>query len=188
MTKRKSRCSPSLGRASNAGLSLIEVLVALVVGLLVVAGASVMLLNQLKGHRRLLLESRLQQDLQVVVDLMSRSLRRQGYSDPDNANITDWRLSQGVIQMKWDHGTWQSLTDIDNMMVTGLDMPATERQVELGSLCTPACTLTDGSCPRVATRSIELTVTARAASDSTLQREIRDTIVVRNPQVTGACP
>ncbi|MET0519281.1 MAG: prepilin-type N-terminal cleavage/methylation domain-containing protein, partial [Burkholderiaceae bacterium] len=66
------------GGAWQRGISLIELMVGITIGMIVVAGASVMAVNQLAEHRRLMLEIQVQQDLRAAADLMLRELRRSG--------------------------------------------------------------------------------------------------------------
>jgi type IV pilus assembly protein PilW len=63
---------------SQRGVSLIELMVGIAIGMIVVAGASVMAVNQIAEHRRLALEIQLQQDLRAASDLMLKELRRAG--------------------------------------------------------------------------------------------------------------
>lgn len=65
------------GRAQR-GLSLVELMVGIAVGLFVVAGASMVVSTQLGDNRRLLLETQLQQDLRASTDIITRELRRAG--------------------------------------------------------------------------------------------------------------
>ncbi len=65
--------------AAQRGFGLIEMMVGITVGLIVVAGASLMMVNQVNEHRRLMLETQVQQDLRAVADLVLRDLRRSGY-------------------------------------------------------------------------------------------------------------
>jgi prepilin peptidase dependent protein B len=67
-----------MSRVDSRGFSLIELMVGIAVGMIVVAGASLMMTNQLTEHRRLTLETQVQQDLRAVADLMLRDLRRAG--------------------------------------------------------------------------------------------------------------
>jgi type IV pilus assembly protein PilW len=60
------------------GLSLVELMVGIAVGLFVLAGATLMLSTQLGDNRRLLLETQLQQDLRATMDIITRELRRAG--------------------------------------------------------------------------------------------------------------
>jgi type IV pilus assembly protein PilW len=60
------------------GLSLVELMVGITVGLFVVAAAATLVANQLSDNRRLLLETQMQQDLRATMDIMTRQLRRAG--------------------------------------------------------------------------------------------------------------
>jgi len=60
------------------GLSLVELMVGVVVGLFVVAAASLLVSGQLAENRRLLLDTQLQQDLRASADIIARELRRVG--------------------------------------------------------------------------------------------------------------
>lgn len=62
-------------------MSLVELMVGIAVGLFVVAAASMLVSTQLTDNRRLLLETQLQQDLRATADIITRELRRSGYSN-----------------------------------------------------------------------------------------------------------
>jgi prepilin peptidase dependent protein B len=66
-------------RALARGLSLVELLVGVVVGLFIVGGAAYFAVNFSTDNRRLLLEARLTQDMRAAMDIVSRDLRRAGY-------------------------------------------------------------------------------------------------------------
>jgi type II secretory pathway pseudopilin PulG len=66
-------------RRMQRGLSIVELMVGLALGLFVVAGATVVTSTQLGDNRRLLLETQLQQDLRSSADIIARELRRAGY-------------------------------------------------------------------------------------------------------------
>ena len=61
------------------GLSIVELMVGIVVGLLVVTGALSMSAGNLNKSRRLLADVRFNQDLRAAADLITRDLRRAGY-------------------------------------------------------------------------------------------------------------
>ena len=61
------------------GLTIVELLVGMAVGLFLVASAAMLLANHLRDQRGLLLEARLMQDLRSAADLIARDLRRAGY-------------------------------------------------------------------------------------------------------------
>lgn len=71
------------------GLSLVELMVGIAVGLLVVAGATMVVANQLGDNRRLLLETQVQQDLRAAADIVTRELRRAGGWE-DQARLGLW--------------------------------------------------------------------------------------------------
>ena len=61
------------------GMTIVEMLVGLAIGLVVFAGAVTLLARQLHEQRALLAETRLTQDLRNAADLIARDLRRAGY-------------------------------------------------------------------------------------------------------------
>lgn len=61
-------------------MSLVELLVGIAIGLFVAAAAAMLVANQLSSNRQLLLETQVQQDLRAAVDIMTREIRRAGYS------------------------------------------------------------------------------------------------------------
>ena len=67
-------------RASQArGMSIVELMIGIVIGLFIVAGATLMLTTQLGDNRRLLLEAQVQQDMRAAADMVTRDIRRAGY-------------------------------------------------------------------------------------------------------------
>jgi type IV pilus assembly protein PilW len=74
-------------RRQQRGLSLVEMMVGVTVGLFVVAAASVLVVSQLGENRRLLLETQVQQDLRATADIVTRDLRRAGYNVNSLNNI-----------------------------------------------------------------------------------------------------
>src|SRR5262245_36625549 len=70
---------PVVSRHRQAGLSMVELLVGVAIGLFVVAGATMAVSNQLGDNRRMTLETQIQQDLRAAADVIARDLRRSGY-------------------------------------------------------------------------------------------------------------
>jgi prepilin-type N-terminal cleavage/methylation domain-containing protein len=66
-------------RRRARGLSLIELMVGITIGLVVVAGATLMAATQISDNRRLLLETQVQQDLRAAADIITREVRRTGF-------------------------------------------------------------------------------------------------------------
>ncbi|MFO1266671.1 MAG: hypothetical protein U1F67_07795 [Rubrivivax sp.] len=75
------------GRRAARGLSLVELMVGITVGLFIVAAATVLVSSQLGENRRLMLDTQLQQDLRATADIITRELRRVGA----------WRAAQNGI-------------------------------------------------------------------------------------------
>jgi prepilin-type N-terminal cleavage/methylation domain-containing protein len=61
------------------GLGLVELMVGITVGLIVAAAASTVAVSQINEHRRLMLETQIQQDLRTAADLLQQDLRRAGF-------------------------------------------------------------------------------------------------------------
>lgn len=76
------------------GVSLVELMVGITVGLIVAAGASLMAVGQIGEHRRLLLETQVQQDLRAAADLIQQELRRAGFRG--QADLGVWAPATGV--------------------------------------------------------------------------------------------
>ena len=66
-------------RTRQRGLSLVEMMVGVAIGLIVVAAAAMLTATQLADNRRLLLETQVQQDLRATADIIVREVRRSGY-------------------------------------------------------------------------------------------------------------
>lgn len=71
--------APLTRRRRQRGLSLVELMVGIAVGLLVVAAATLLVTTQLGDNRRLLIETQVQQDLRAAADIITRQLRRTGH-------------------------------------------------------------------------------------------------------------
>ena len=79
MLKIQSTNRPTATRSRQAGLSMVELMVGVAIGLFVVAGATLAVSNQLGDNRRLMLETQIQQDLRTAADMITRDVRRSGY-------------------------------------------------------------------------------------------------------------
>jgi type II secretory pathway component PulJ len=110
-------------RLLSRGLSLVELMVGVTIGLFVVAAASMLVGTQLGENRKLVLETQLQQDLRATADIIARELRRSGYtnlpwtyiaSETGQANYntqSELTLSAGNSQIEFHYaranpGTW----------------------------------------------------------------------------------
>ena len=74
-------------RHAQRGLSIVEMMVGIAVGLFILAGTTKLFVDYLSNNRGLLLETRINQDLRSAADRVARDLRRAGY----------WRNSESGI-------------------------------------------------------------------------------------------
>jgi type IV pilus assembly protein PilW len=65
----------------ESGLSLVELMVGLAIGLFIVAGTLSLFANQVSSSRQLLQQARLHQEMRSAMDLVTRDLRRAGAWD-----------------------------------------------------------------------------------------------------------
>lgn len=61
------------------GLSIVELLIGVAVGLFILSGALMLFGDYINNNRRLVLETRVNQDMRAAADLIARDLRRAGY-------------------------------------------------------------------------------------------------------------
>ena len=104
------------------GLSIIELLIGVAVGLFILGGALKLFGDYINNNRRLVLETRVNQDMRAAADLIARDLRRAGYwGNPiagvvttnnmpvalmsPYAEIIDTSLSPGEITYKYAQST-----------------------------------------------------------------------------------
>jgi prepilin peptidase dependent protein B len=82
----------SISHKQQKGVTLIELLIGLLVGLIVVAGGLTVFLISIKGQTDNIQLSRLNQDMRAMMDIMARDIRRAGFvtSDP-TSNLTSLR-------------------------------------------------------------------------------------------------
>jgi prepilin peptidase dependent protein B len=64
---------------SQRGLSIVELMVGVAIGMFIVGGAIKLFVDMFGNNRRLLLEARVNQDLRAAADIIARDLRRGGY-------------------------------------------------------------------------------------------------------------
>lgn len=76
------------------GLSIVEMMVGVAIGLLVVAAAALVVSSQLVENRRLMLETQVQQDLRAAADIITRELRRAG----------SWNVNNSARNAAWYSG------------------------------------------------------------------------------------
>lgn len=90
MLKPRRRHPPGAARRGQRGLSLVELMVGVTIGLIIAAAATLLMTGQLIENRRLVSETQVQQDLRAATDLMARELRRVGAANELNVLGTVW--------------------------------------------------------------------------------------------------
>lgn len=83
------RIRPRAPLAASRGLSVVELMVGLAVGMFIAAAALLSAVNLTESNRRVLLEARLNQDLRATMDMVTRHLRRAGYWGNAQAGARD---------------------------------------------------------------------------------------------------
>lgn len=109
------KLQPGLRRAGHVrGLSLVELMIGIAVGMFVVAAAATLVATQLTENRRMQLELQVQQDLRATADIITRELRR-------SASIAQFN---DVASYVWTPGSlWQPN---DNVPATPASGPSSE--------------------------------------------------------------
>lgn len=84
-----------LSRGHQRGLSIVELLVGVAVGLFLVGGATKLFADYMVSNKRLLVETRVNQDLRAAADIVARDVRRAGYWH--NATAGVWGTGSGAL-------------------------------------------------------------------------------------------
>ena len=67
------------GRRGIRGLSVVEVLIGVAIGLIIIAGVLRLFVTNMVNSRQMLVEARVMQDMRAAADLIARDLRRASY-------------------------------------------------------------------------------------------------------------
>lgn len=74
-------------RTLQQGISVIELLIGVTIGLFILSGALILFGNYINNNRRIVLETRVNQDMRAAADLIARDLRRAGYWGNSTAGV-----------------------------------------------------------------------------------------------------
>ena len=78
----------------SRGVSIVELMIGITIGLFILAGASLVMTSQISDNRRLLLDTQVQQDLRAVSSLIVRDVRRANYYGLSHRKIWPSDLTQ----------------------------------------------------------------------------------------------
>lgn len=134
------------------GFSLVELMVAMVAGLLLVAAVSALFATIIKSNRTVMQVSRLNQELQAVTDMIARDIQRAGY----DASAATHTLASGATSPFYFDSTTDLATNcisvkydddangvLDNTSAAGetrlYNYSSAEKAVRLGQGSTASC-------------------------------------------------
>lgn len=181
--------------AKQTGYSLIELMVAMVLGLIVIGSVIALVLSMMRANNQTIAATRLTQELRATAALMSADLRRAGgVTDPltsatSNAGKPDTTLSAittttaGCIQYSYANaqgGNFHAIS-LQNGAVF-MDAGATARACSTGvRLSSPQVTITAMTFARTG-RRIDITLAGRLSSniDSNINRAFTQSVFVRS--------
>lgn len=81
---------------THRGFSLIELMIGITVGMFILLGASSIMVGQMGDHRRLALETRTEQDVRVVAEVLTRELQLAGMWNSPMSGV--WSEANPVLQ------------------------------------------------------------------------------------------
>ena len=81
----------------SRGVSIVELMIGITIGLFILAGASLVMTSQISDNRRLLLDTQVQQDLRAVSSLIVRDVRRANYYGLAHRKIWPNNLTQSTL-------------------------------------------------------------------------------------------
>lgn len=70
---------PRSTKALQRGLSVVELMIGMLLGLFLIGGALVMMMSNVNSSRTMLVEARINQDMRAAADIIARDLKRAGY-------------------------------------------------------------------------------------------------------------
>ncbi len=97
-------------RHLQRGLSLVELMVGITIGMIIAAGAAMVAVNQIGEHRRLMAETQLQQDLRTAADLIQQDLRRAGFRGAAQLGAWAPATSSGSPEMPAEPNGYTTVT------------------------------------------------------------------------------
>lgn len=209
------RNSPT--RVKQKGISVVELLIGVLIGLFITGGAFSLFLSHLDSSRRMFLEARLHQDLRAAADIVTRDLRRAGHwtdalqgitgntSNP-NRNISStsstvtYRLDtpsasgQQVIfslsdgKIRLKLGAGDHQDITDPQVMTVTEFTITPQSNTIDLSNLCANPCSGAGCPNMVVRRYDIAISAQSASDARITRQLNTSVKVRNDDVSGVCP
>ena len=104
----------------------------------------------------------------------------------DDSEQVGFRLRNGALEAQLGERNWQALTDASTLVVTQFLIQPRVQSVVLESACSCAATAPCPA-PQVQVRSVDIEISGRAASDTSVLRTVRSTVRLRNDNVSAGC-
>ncbi len=92
-THQRFRRTPSAGKSFQRGLSIVELMVGMTVGLVISGMAGFYLVGLILENKNVVIETRLMQDMRAALDVVARDLRRAGYDQAAHLNVNQATLN-----------------------------------------------------------------------------------------------
>ena len=86
-----------MSKRSTHGMSIVELMIGITIGLFILAGATLVVTGQLSEGRRLLTDTQIQQDLRAASDIIARDVRRAGYTGMAAYNVWPTTVANGLV-------------------------------------------------------------------------------------------
>jgi prepilin peptidase dependent protein B len=112
------RARRAVMRSVQRGLTLVELMVGVTVGLFIVAAASLLVANQLTDTRILTLETQISADLRATADIVSREIRRAGSWNSARQNV--W--FEGATGVTPNPYAGSTTPDVDGALTTEVSL------------------------------------------------------------------
>jgi type IV pilus assembly protein PilW len=193
----------------QAGLSLVELMIGLALGLFVTVVMLTLVTGQLRENRNLRRAGYWAAAERGIGSPSGSTPRINPYTETtpstgaltfrfsrdavENHQVDDddqfgFRLHDAALQMQLGAGNWQSLTDATALVVTRFSLTPQDAELPLGQFCAKPCPAATAGCPKQQIRRIVVDIAARASGDALVERSVRSEVRLRNDVIVGACP
>ena len=120
-------------KSSVCGMSIIELMIGITIGLFILAGATLVVTGQLSEGRRLLTDTQIQQDLRAASDIIARDVRRAGYTGRASLNVWPKAIADGLVNPYADMTSEGSaMTASGNVVTSNLEYSFSSANSESG--------------------------------------------------------
>ena len=167
------------------GFSLVELMVAMVAGLLLVAAASALFATILRANSTAMKVSRLNQEIQAITDMMARDIQRAGYDASAALTLvsgatspfyfdTTTDLASNCVKVKYDDNADGVLDNTSSAGETRLyNYSSAEKAVRLSQGSTASCSAGNKISTEDTIEITDLSLSMLSGSVSTGARAIR---------------